>query len=53
MANTAVVIIDMLNTCDHQDADEPAPSGEQALPTVVRPLISGFFCARSRSVQRA
>ncbi|MCX5588809.1 isochorismatase family cysteine hydrolase [Streptomyces erythrochromogenes] len=38
MAKTALVIIDMLNTYDHQDADELVPSVEQALPSVVRLL---------------
>ncbi|WP_405714288.1 cysteine hydrolase [Streptomyces xanthophaeus] len=38
MAKTAVVIIDMLNTYDHQDADELVPSVEQALPAVARLL---------------
>ncbi|WCD83750.1 Maleamate amidohydrolase [Streptomyces xanthophaeus] len=38
MAKTAVVIIDMLNTYDHQDAAELVPSVEQVLPAVVRLL---------------
>ncbi|THA80099.1 isochorismatase family cysteine hydrolase [Streptomyces sp. A0592] len=35
MAKTALVIIDMLNTYDHQDAEALVPSVEQALPAVV------------------
>ncbi|ATZ23362.1 isochorismatase family cysteine hydrolase [Streptomyces lavendulae] len=38
MAKTAVVIIDMLNTYDHQDADALVPSVEQALPAMIRLL---------------
>lgn len=35
MGKTALVVIDMLNTYDHQDADVLIPSVERALPAVV------------------
>ncbi|MCY0962896.1 cysteine hydrolase family protein [Streptomyces sp. H27-H5] len=38
MAKTAVVIIDMLNTYDHEDAGDLVRSVEQALPAVVHLL---------------
>lgn len=38
MAKTALVIIDMLNTYDHQDADLLVASVGQALPAMVRLL---------------
>ncbi|WP_443067334.1 isochorismatase family protein [Streptomyces sp. NBC_01426] len=38
MAKTAVVIIDMLNTYDHEDAGDLVRSVEQTLPAVVHLL---------------
>lgn len=38
MATTALVIIDMLNTYDHDDADRLVPSVTRALPAVVNLL---------------
>ncbi len=46
MAETALVIIDMLNTYDHDDADRLVPSVTEALPVVVRLLEQ----ARDRDV---
>ncbi|MFD3439482.1 cysteine hydrolase family protein [Streptomyces sp. NPDC058685] len=36
LGNRAVIVIDMINTYDHRDADLLIPSAEQAVPAVVR-----------------
>jgi nicotinamidase-related amidase len=36
MSESAVVVIDMINTYDHPDADQLLPSARKALPAVVR-----------------
>ena len=35
MARTALIIIDMLTTCDFEDAEKLIPSVEEALPQLV------------------
>ncbi|MFC7304070.1 isochorismatase family cysteine hydrolase [Streptomyces monticola] len=36
MGKTAVIVIDMINTYDHDDADQLLPAARAALPSVVR-----------------
>ncbi|MBC9713989.1 cysteine hydrolase [Streptomyces sp. TRM66268-LWL] len=38
MGKTALVVIDMINTYDHEDADLLLPSAREALPAVIRLL---------------
>ncbi|MGX1669331.1 isochorismatase family cysteine hydrolase [Streptomyces sp. NPDC055400] len=38
MGKTAVIVIDMINTYDHADADLLIPAAEEALPAIVRLL---------------
>jgi nicotinamidase-related amidase len=46
--NTALIVVDVLNAYEHEDADRLAPSAEQALPAVQRLLEE----ARDRDIPR-